>query len=52
MAISAKLAIIQMSMANKLDLNIEKATKFIKEAVEQGANIVLLPELFENHYFI
>jgi len=51
MAIGVKLAIIQMSMSNNLNLNIEKSTKLIKEAVEKGANIILLPELFENHYF-
>lgn len=51
MAVEVKLAIVQMCMANNLDLNIKKATKIIDEAVQKGANIILLPELFENHYF-
>lgn len=31
--------------------NIKKAEKFVEEAVKNGANIVLLPELFERPYF-
>ncbi|WP_130611466.1 N-carbamoylputrescine amidase [Fluviispira sanaruensis] len=46
-----KLALIQMSMTNKIDENIQKAIKFIEECVHNNANIILLPELFENHYF-
>jgi N-carbamoylputrescine amidase len=48
---NVKLAIVQMEMATNLDLNIKKTTKIIHEAVQKGANIILLPELFENHYF-
>ena len=48
---NVKLAIVQMSMSNNLDLNIKKVTKIIQDAVQKGANIILLPELFENHYF-
>lgn len=51
MAENVKLAIVQMSMTNNLDLNIKKVTKIIHESVQKGANIILLPELFENHYF-
>lgn len=51
MVTSVKLAIIQMDMANDLDLNIKKVTNIIQEAAQKGANIILLPELFENHYF-
>ncbi len=46
-----KLALIQMQVANDLDRNIETAIEFIKEAAHHGANIILLPELFENYYF-
>ncbi|WGL61061.1 N-carbamoylputrescine amidase [Pigmentibacter sp. JX0631] len=46
-----KLAIIQMQMSNNLEENIKKATDFIKNAVINNAKIILLPELFENHYF-
>ncbi len=31
--------------------NIKKAEKFVEEAAKNGANIVLLPELFERPYF-
>jgi N-carbamoylputrescine amidase len=51
MAEKAKLAIAQMNMANDLSLNVQKASKIIHEAVQKDANIILLPELFENHYF-
>ncbi len=51
MAVKVKLAIVQIGMENDLDLNIKKVTKIIHEAVQKGANIILLPELFENHYF-
>lgn len=46
-----KLAIVQMSMTNRLQPNLEKGVAFIKQAAAQGAQIVLLPELFENLYF-
>lgn len=50
-SVKVKLAIIQMSMENRLDTNLKKASKMIHNAVDKGANIILLPELFENHYF-
>lgn len=46
-----KISAIQMKMTNNENENINKADKFIKEAVKKGANIVLLPELFSNLYF-
>ncbi|WP_186647919.1 N-carbamoylputrescine amidase [Fluviispira vulneris] len=46
-----KLALIQMSMTNMIDENIQKAIRFIEEATKNNANIILLPELFEYHYF-
>lgn len=48
---SVKLAIIQMKMAQNLQANLTKATTFITEAAKNNAQIILLPELFENHYF-
>ncbi|APJ04748.1 N-carbamoylputrescine amidase [Silvanigrella aquatica] len=51
MSATVKLAIVQMAMSNVLKVNLEKATQFIQESVHKGANIILLPELFENHYF-
>lgn len=48
---AVKLAIVQMKMSNNLEENLNKVTKFIKEAVKNNAKIILLPELFENLYF-
>lgn len=46
-----KVAITQFSMSNVYEENIAKADSYIKEAGKQGAQLVLLPELFENVYF-
>ena len=46
-----KLGIIQMQMSTNLNINLTKAEDFISQAAAQGAQIILLPELFENHYF-
>jgi len=48
---TVKLAVIQMSCSDKLDENLDKAEHFVREAAQNGANIVLLQELFENLYF-
>lgn len=48
---NVKVAATQMSCSNDIDSNIKKADKLIREAVDQGANIVLLQELFETEYF-
>ena len=42
---------IQMSMSwNKQD-TLDKAEKLVRKAASQGAQIILLPELFETPYF-
>ncbi len=46
-----KLAVVQMSMTNDLEHNVEKAISMVRDAASQGANLVLLPELFENLYW-
>jgi len=46
-----RLAIVQMRMSEVLEENLAKAERFIREAAANGAQIVLLPELFENLYF-
>ncbi len=48
---SVKLAVVQMSCTDVLEENLGKAERFIREAAANGANIVLLQELFENLYF-
>ena len=46
-----KVAAIQMSMSPAYEENIAKADKMVQEAAAKGAKLILLPELFERHYF-
>lgn len=46
-----KLAVVQMSMTQVLQENVDKAVSLVREAAQNGAQIILLPELFENYYF-
>lgn len=46
-----KVAAIQLSISESREKSIEKAESLVREAAEKGANIVLLPELFETPYF-
>ena len=42
---------IQFSVPETREASIEKAEKFVREAAAKGADVVLLPELFETPYF-
>ena len=42
---------IQMRCGKSVEENLKKAEELVRKAVCQGANIVLLPELFEREYF-
>ncbi len=46
-----KVAATQMSCSSNIDENISKAEKFVREAADKGAQIILLQELFETPYF-
>lgn len=46
-----KIACVQMSCKGTREENISKAESFVRKASKSGANIVLLPELFERQYF-
>jgi N-carbamoylputrescine amidase len=46
-----KLAVVQMSMTDQLEANLEKAVQMVRDAAARGANLILLPELFENLYW-
>jgi N-carbamoylputrescine amidase len=48
---NVKYAAIQMKCCNSVEENIKKADKMVREAASNGANIILLPELFERPYF-
>jgi N-carbamoylputrescine amidase len=45
------LAATQMACTDVVAENVEKAERLIREAAAEGANIVLIQELFEGHYF-
>ncbi|MCD8337005.1 MAG: N-carbamoylputrescine amidase [Lachnospiraceae bacterium] len=45
------IAAIQMQCGTVVSENIEKADCMVREAAERGANVILLPELFERQYF-
>ncbi len=44
-------AAAQMAMSGKRDADIATAMALVKDAAAQGADVVLLPELFDSHYF-
>ncbi len=46
-----KVAAVQMAMCNDINTNIDTAERLVRQAAKKGANIILLPELFENLYF-
>jgi N-carbamoylputrescine amidase len=46
-----KVAATQMSCSGDIDENIRKADSLVREAAAQGAQIILLQELFETPYF-
>lgn len=44
-------AAVQMRCGKDIDDNLKKAEEQVREAASKGANIILLPELFEREYF-
>lgn len=44
-------AAVQMSVPDTREKSIEKADRLVREAAAGGANVILLPELFETWYF-
>ncbi len=44
-------ACVQMRMQEEVQANIETADRLLQQAAAQGAQVVLLPELFERPYF-
>jgi N-carbamoylputrescine amidase len=44
-------AAVQMACGPDRDANMAKAERLVRKAAERGANLVLLPELFETPYF-
>lgn len=48
---NVKVAAVQMSLGTDVSENIKKAEAKVREAAVNGANIILLSELFERQYF-
>ncbi len=48
---NVKVAAVQMTCLSTVSENIEKAAGFVRQAAAEGANIILLSELFETKYF-
>ncbi len=48
---NVNVALIQMSCSTVREENLVKAERMIREAASKGANIILLPELFDKEYF-
>jgi len=46
-----KVAATQMSISKDIKKNIEKAIKMVKNCANEGANVILLQELFKSTYF-
>ena len=46
-----RVAALQMSMGDELDANVATAERLVRDAAGQGAQIILIPELFEGPYF-
>ena len=44
-------AMIQMSCSRTQSDNLAKAERLVRKAAEKGANVILLPELFDRQYF-
>ena len=49
---NVKVSAIQMQCAKDVATNIQTAERLVRQAAEQGAQIILLPELFERPYFV
>lgn len=45
------IAVVQMAMVDRVAENIEQATHWVRQAAQNGAHVVILPELFEGPYF-
>jgi N-carbamoylputrescine amidase len=44
-------AALQMSMTDVISENVATADRLVREASARGAHLILIPELFEGHYF-
>ena len=48
---NVRCAAVQMRCSRNVAENIEKAEALVRQAAAEGAQVILLPELFERQYF-
>ncbi len=48
---TSALGIVQMKVSDELEDNVARGMQMVREAAGRGATVVLLPELFEAHYW-
>ncbi|MFM7338128.1 MAG: nitrilase-related carbon-nitrogen hydrolase, partial [Actinomycetota bacterium] len=46
-----KVAALQMAMSTEVAPNVATVERLVRDAAKKGAQIILIPELFEGHYF-
>ena len=46
-----KVATLQFSMSKNFGTNVDRAERMVRNAAATGANVIVLPELFESRYF-
>ena len=51
MAPSFRVGLVQMAMAREPEANQERAVKGVRDAAQEGAQVVCLPEMYRTPYF-
>lgn len=46
-----KISVIQLNLNDVAENNLKKCISWVKDAASQGAEVILLPELYSSHYF-
>ena len=46
-----KIAVIQLNLNDVAENNLKKCLSWVRDAANQGAEVILLPELYSSHYF-
>lgn len=46
-----KIAVIQLNLNDVAENNLKKCLSWVRDATSQGAEVILLPELYSSHYF-
>jgi N-carbamoylputrescine amidase len=46
-----KIAVIQLNLNDVAENNLKKCLSWVRDAANQGAEVITLPELYSSHYF-